>query len=361
MNFSALGYARIASNLLPGKISHLVLFVTSRCNNACKYCFNWQNQDIAYTRDELSIHEISKIAENFRNLMCLTITGGEPTLREDLPEICRIFYNRGTRLIQLHSNGYVPDRLINIISKTCDMCPQMHIDVCIPLDGIGIDNDEIRKAHNSFKNTLISIKLIDKMRQKNKRIGLEINTTYSYFTKGNMDKLYNFITEELGLSYNVALVRGETRSKSAKEVSMVEYKNFLHTHLNYTKKTFSYKYPFHSFVAAIRMLSAEISIEILSRKDKIMPCLAGKKILVVYDTGDVFPCEMLGRSLGNLRDFDYDLNRLMDKTMAKNIVKSIRKNRCHCSWECVIPVNLIFNWKGVHMIIKQWISNSLRR
>lgn len=361
MNFPVVDYVKIASNLLPGKISHLVLFVTSRCNNACKYCFNWQNQDIAYTRDELSIQEIGKIAKNFKNLMCLSITGGEPTLRDDMPEICRIFYSCGTRLLQFHSNGYMPDRLAEMVSEISDTCPQMHIDTCISLDGVGIGNDEIRKAHNSFKNILMSVKLIDGMRKKNKRLGLEINTTYSYFTKKNMDKLYSFVTEGLGLSYNVALVRGKARDESAREVSIAEYRDFMRAHFNYTKKTFSRKYPFHSFVAAIRKLSAEISIETLSRQDKILPCLAGKKILVVYDTGEVHPCEMLGRSIGNLRDFGYDLNRLMGTTMARTTVKSIKKNKCYCSWECVIPVNLIFNWKGAYMIVKRWISDCLSR
>lgn len=361
MDFSAIDYVRIASNVLPGKISHLVLFVTSRCNNACAYCFNWQNQDNAYARDELNIQEISKIARNFKSLMCLTLTGGEPTLRDDLPEICRIFYNRGTRLLQLHSNGYMPERLVEKISQIIDICPQMHIDVCISLDGIGADNDEIRKAHNSFENILRSIKLIEEMRKKNKRLGLEINTTYSYFTKKNMDELYNFVTEGLGLSYNVALVRGEARNELAGEVSIAEYRDFMRTHFNYAQKTFSHKYPFHSFVTAIRKLSAEISIETLCRKDQILPCLAGKKILVIYDTGEVFPCEMLGRSLGNMRDFGYDLNKLIHTITAKTTVNSIKKNRCHCSWECVIPVNLIFNWKGAHMIAKRWIGDSLNR
>jgi len=70
---------------------------------------------------------------------------------------------------------------------------------------------------------------------------------------------------------------------------------------------------------------------------------------------------MLGRSIGNLRDFGYDLNRLMGTTMARTTVKSIKKNKCYCSWECVIPVNLIFNWKGAYMIVKRWISDCLSR
>ena len=44
-----------------------------------------------------------------------------------------------------------------------------------------------------------------------------------------------------------------------------------------------------------------------------LPCVAGKKIIIIYETGDVHPCEILNKKLGNLKDYDYDLNKLLKK------------------------------------------------
>jgi len=58
----------------------VVLPITDRCNMKCKFCFypNKKNED-------LSIDEIMKISESFDGR--LSLSGGEPTVHPDLPEI----------------------------------------------------------------------------------------------------------------------------------------------------------------------------------------------------------------------------------------------------------------------------------
>ena len=80
------------------KFEWLAIPITYRCNLDCKYCFaRFPN------RKDLSLSEIKKAINNFSgHSICLT--GGEPTLREDLESIITIVKQAG-KIARLITNG----------------------------------------------------------------------------------------------------------------------------------------------------------------------------------------------------------------------------------------------------------------
>ena len=49
--------------------SHLILYVTSRCNARCKHCFYWKEIDIK-KKQELSLNEIKKLSgKRYRGIL----------------------------------------------------------------------------------------------------------------------------------------------------------------------------------------------------------------------------------------------------------------------------------------------------
>ncbi|GAA5139001.1 GTP 3',8-cyclase MoaA [Thalassotalea piscium] len=90
------------------KFSYLRLSITDVCNFSCNYCLpdGYQcNSD----RDFLTTTEISRIITTFAELGTkkIRITGGEPSLRKDLPEIIAIANQTpGIETVALTSNGY---------------------------------------------------------------------------------------------------------------------------------------------------------------------------------------------------------------------------------------------------------------
>ena len=96
----------------------LRISVTDRCNLRCTYCMPADifGPDYAFLPriELLSFEEIERLARTFVDLgvQKLRITGGEPTLRRDLPElISRLAQIEGVQDIALTTNGLLLPRL----------------------------------------------------------------------------------------------------------------------------------------------------------------------------------------------------------------------------------------------------------
>jgi len=97
--------------LCPGHLSHTALaniVVTNRCDLHCWYCFFFAER-AGYVY-EPSLEEIREMARNLKSMRpvpgnSIQLTGGEPALRDDLPEIIRIIKEEGFDHVQLNTNG----------------------------------------------------------------------------------------------------------------------------------------------------------------------------------------------------------------------------------------------------------------
>ncbi|MEM3018389.1 MAG: radical SAM protein [Candidatus Bathyarchaeia archaeon] len=97
--------------ICPNHKSHTVLAiidVTNRCNLECPVCFaNAATTGYIY---EPSLNDIVKIMENLRSNRpvpppALQFSGGEPTVREDLPLLVKSAKDRGFRHVEVNTNG----------------------------------------------------------------------------------------------------------------------------------------------------------------------------------------------------------------------------------------------------------------
>ncbi len=97
------------------RIQSLIFEVTPRCNHACLHCYNvWHGADGApsdYPRGELNTERtLALLGKALDETVCahVTLTGGEPLLRADLPAI--LDYLRGRSLpVTIISNGRLLD------------------------------------------------------------------------------------------------------------------------------------------------------------------------------------------------------------------------------------------------------------
>lgn len=96
------------------RFQYLRLSITDVCNFRCQYCLP-DGYQCDSDRDFLSVGEVRNIAKAFAQLGTskIRITGGEPSLRKDLPEILRVCADTpGIEELAITTNGYkLPEQI----------------------------------------------------------------------------------------------------------------------------------------------------------------------------------------------------------------------------------------------------------
>ena len=99
------------------------LLITNRCNLRCSYCF--MNAGTSGKVYEPSLEDIKKLMLQARNQKpmgskAIQITGGEPTIRDDLFDIIRMAKDVGFSHIQVNTNGIKLSESVNFCKKLKD-------------------------------------------------------------------------------------------------------------------------------------------------------------------------------------------------------------------------------------------------
>ena len=98
----------------PGRVACTVFL--GGCDFRCPYCHNFELVD-GSAPPVMDEGELFAFLEKRRGLLDgVAITGGEPTLREDLPDLMRRLKDMGYA-VKLDTNGGHPDRLAAILSE----------------------------------------------------------------------------------------------------------------------------------------------------------------------------------------------------------------------------------------------------
>lgn len=95
----------LASALLTRRTPYYVHFgVTHRCNLTCRMCGIWK---MGNRKTEVTTEQVRAIARNLRAIGTgvVSLGGGEPLLRDDLPQIIEAFFEQGID-VRLLTNGY---------------------------------------------------------------------------------------------------------------------------------------------------------------------------------------------------------------------------------------------------------------
>ncbi|MFC1669971.1 radical SAM protein [Spirochaetota bacterium] len=121
------------------------IITTYRCNARCKMCNTWDNP--SKESEEFDPEILRKIPGN---MVRLNVTGGEPTMRDDIIDILEIL-NTKTKRLELSTNGCFTEKIIDIAKKF----PK--ITIRISVEGFSDLNYELRGIKNGFENALKTI------------------------------------------------------------------------------------------------------------------------------------------------------------------------------------------------------------
>lgn len=174
-------------------------------------------------------------------------------------------------------------------------------------------------------------------------LGIDISSVLSALNKDILHTTIDTVKSQFPEidKHAVVAVRGDAREKSSKDIDATCYMNTL----NYLKQANATKST--NLVARIFKALFNINSEVVYGQLKTgrlsIPCLAGQRLIVLTPDGDVYPCEGLDQSMGNVREYGYQVQKVLASERAQKLIQFIRKRGCSCSWECAAHASLVFN------------------
>ncbi len=350
----------LPSVLWKRKPLQLTFFLTRRCNSKCPFCFYLRSSDSAATgQQELSLDEIGKISRSLGPLFWVAFSGGEIYLRDDLVEISRIVHDVNKPPVILFStNGMLPSVIRSKTERILKDCRNSVIAVKLSLDGVGKDHDAVRATPGSFEKAIETYNLLEPLLSEYSHFELGINTVFCSENQDNMDGIIDFVAgmKNIG-THTISLVRGNLSDGKYKEIDSEKYRDAIERlGTNLTEgRAKTYRFTGAGIKAAQDILQRRLIHRTLLKQKRVIPCYAGRLNIVVTETGEVKPCEMLSGSFGNVRDAGYDIGKVLRSRKAKEALRSIQRGECFCTHECYFMTNILFNPRLYPRLVKEYL------
>jgi MoaA/NifB/PqqE/SkfB family radical SAM enzyme len=297
----------------------------------------------------LELKEIDTLTQSLTFLPQLTLSGGEPLLRDDISEIVTLFYkNSGTRFFSVPTNALSPDRIKNFIERFRVDCPDGFLNFCLPFHDTGEKHDTIMGVPGAFEKLHETYKVIEFYHHNHDNISCLLDYVMSRHNYRNYEEIFRYAESRFG-SFPVgpSFCRGRPKDRESTDFPPESY----HAAIQYLLSKQRRSNRFNPYTLMFETIGRQMSDTVMRVKDgslKDLKCRAGKNMIVIYWNGDIVPCELIGMqgtfsgfpppsdTCGNLRDYDCNLAELMQSPEATRLLDWIKTEQCVCTWECAI-------------------------
>jgi len=208
----------------------LIFHVTFVCDARCNMCSNWTRGN---RKEDMTLEQIEQVFDSplWKHIENASISGGEPTTRNDLVDIVRVLIDKLPRLrkLTLNTTGLTPHRGIPMLTKIVQMCHERGVifSTRVSVDGVGDMHNEVRRVKRGFDKAEQTIAAMKEL-QKTYPFNFGISTTIFSM---NLDDAENILAwarrEKLDIVFNMvrfteAMLGNADLAKDIKPVSAEE-------------------------------------------------------------------------------------------------------------------------------------------
>ena len=277
------------------------VIVTYRCNARCTMCNRYKAP--SKPEEELTVATIEKLPPMYFT----NITGGEPFIREDLPEIVRALYKKSDRIV-ISTNGFFTDRIVAL----CKEFPQ--IGIRISIEGLEQTNNEIRGLEDGYNRGYSTLKKLREMGMTDVGFGMTVQDKNA----PDLVTLYR-LSNEMGMEFATASLHNS--------FYFVEAKNIIHDRpmvaqhfealCNEMLRSWSPKKWFRAYFN-------HGLINYIYGQKRLLPCDMSFDTFFIDPYGDVMPCNGTKDKevMGNLNTQSWD--ELWNSREAEHVRQKVR-------------------------------------
>jgi len=321
-------------------IRELHIEVTHRCDLKCRMCHHWRLRKREKEISPAALARLLDASVHLREIKTAVLTGGEPLLRPDLPEIAAVITKRFPGislgiLTNLSNTGLLFRRI-----EECLRLGVSRLWLGSSLDGIGAIHDKVRRVRGAYSRTMKSAR---ELRAKYPGMNLAFNFTLLPFNAEGLVEAY-LAAKKMNIWFgaqkvvNHAGFEAEKYSWNSKDLraalSQIEWIiTDICAENNAFEKLLAGReretpWLWSSLIYWIRLR------DYMVRPQRFMgDCYAGRRYAMLSPDGELFFCPVRKhRTVGNtLKDgFDAVWTSRKAETERKNIAGA----RCHCWLHC---------------------------
>ena len=248
------------------------------------------------------------------------------------------------------SNGSFPQKIESFLQVLSGEFSQRKVIFSFSIDALRQKHDEIRKIKGLFDSVLESYRLVKKFApfaQAN------IGITISHDNYKVVPDLYDTLIDEYAIK---ALTVGIVRDEGVYHIPLDHKQRILETYelitgwiLRDLKSGRLEGFDQNSLQGRLMNKKNRILYNVIKRTYTdpafISACRAGSLFGIIDAGGIVYPCEILDRPLGNVRDYGCDFMKLWGDTSAAQTRDWIKTSKCHCTYECAWSFNILSNFR----------------
>ncbi|MFW6133375.1 MAG: radical SAM protein [Planctomycetota bacterium] len=267
-----------------------VIAVTFRCNAHCAMCNVWRSR----CADALRPEHMDKLPSSLRTI---NFSGGEPFLRDDLPEFVRRARRRCPRArITLSTNAYLPDRIFDAMAEIRAIDP--HVRLAVSVDGLGPAHDRIRGDAGAFE---AAVTLIDRLVAD----GFDRLRLSMTLWRDNLDQLIAVaeLAAERGLELGVVAAHAAETHLGIGDLEQAAMPP--HARQSFQRVVGRWLRSWRPKQWARAHFAVGTYRRLAGRPWRVR-CRAGEDFFFLQADGTVYSCSVRGRSLGDLVEQDWD-------------------------------------------------------
>ena len=185
----------------------LIFHCTFVCDARCEMCNNWTRGD---RKSDLTLDEIDRLFDSrlWKKVENANVSGGEPTTRNDLVDVCRIMLDKLPRLRKfgMNTTGLTPHRAIPMLTEIVEATRDRGVifSARVSIDGIGDVHDTVRRVKTGFDKANETIRAMQALQRKHSHFNFGISTTIFSQNLDDAENIQAWAREnDLDIVYNM--------------------------------------------------------------------------------------------------------------------------------------------------------------
>jgi len=322
------GRALEANFRRPSHPYKLTFCLTFWCNYRCETCNIWKMKP----RDELRLDEIQRFFRRSPRFLWVDLTGGEVSLRKDFVDICEAVVSSCPHLLLLHfpTNGYLTDTLVAAVREIRRMAPEKLI-ITVSTDGDEAMNDELRGIAGGWRRQIETFRQLRQLAGVQVVLGMTLSAkNVDHFPAAFAAARHEIPDLDYG-DFHVNIVHESAHYLGNTDLGLrrgVEAEALARATEAYARLRGRARSPV-DFLERAYLKRVRRYVETGATP---MRCHALRASCFVDSWGNVFPCTVYDRRIGNLREVDYDLARIWNTPAAAALQGEIWESRCPNCW-----------------------------